>query len=380
MASTRRIAIATTAVVLITGASLAFSRTATSATESFKHPTAIALDNDGHLWVANQDYFGVTEIDAGTGHVIRVVNDKSDGFIDPAGIAVSGQHVWIVSGGVTYGNGTSHVGTVTELNANTGALIRTVNLKEHGVTGLSAVSADHLHVWVTADGGGRVVELSESTGHVEEVDRGRLNIAEPDGVVSNDRDVWVVGPETGNSVVERSALTGRKLRTITPTHPEVAPGQQEKLPVFLSPMCVTLDARYVWTGNGGSLSYQLLGGSVTQINAATDKIVHTVGSVADRFSGNIQSIDSDGTHVWVVNGSVYYRGHRRGDSVTELNAKNGALVRVILLHDGTYSDPVGIVSNGVDVWVTDSGGGTYGNGSVLEFSASSGKELRTILA
>jgi hypothetical protein len=179
-------------------------------------------------------------------------------------------------------------------------------------------------------------------------------------------------------VVERSAVTGRKLRTLTPTHPEASPGEKYKFPVYLSPNCVTVDARYVWTGNGGSLSYKLLGGSVTQIDAATDKIVRTVGSSADGFSGTIQSVDSDGTHVWVVNGSVSYRGHRRGDSVTELNATNGSLVRVIQLHDGTYADPVGVVSNGVDVWVTDTGGGTDGIGSVIELNADNGAVVRTI--
>src|ERR1700689_1605463 len=151
---------------LLTGVTLVPFGTASSATSPFKHPTAIALDHDGHLWVANQDYFGVTEIDASSGQVIRVINAKAHGFIDPYGIAVDGQHVWIVSGGVEYGNGTSHVGTVTELDAATGALIRTVSLKKHGVTGLSAVTADDLHVWVTADGGGRVVEISNATGRV----------------------------------------------------------------------------------------------------------------------------------------------------------------------------------------------------------------------
>ena len=374
----RKFVAASALVALFTGMSFALSLNASSATVPFKHPTAIALDHNGHLWVSNQDYFGVTEIEASTGQVMRVINAKADGFIDPYGISVSGQHVWVVSGGVEYGNGTSHVGTVTELNAMTGALIRTVDVKKHGVTGLSAVSADDQHVWVAADGGGRVVELSNVTGRVVHVYRGRMNFVQPDGVASNGRDVWVVGPETGNSVVERSAVTGRKLRTFTPTYLERSPGQINKTPVYLSPNCVAVDAHYVWTGNGGGLSQKHLGGSVTQINAATNKIVRSVGSAADHFRGTIQSIYSDGTHVWVVNGSVSYRGHRRGDTITELNATNGSLVRVIQLHDGIYADPVGVVSNGVNVWVTDSGGGIYGIGRVIELSAATGAVERRI--
>jgi hypothetical protein len=159
----------------------------------------------------------------------------------------------------------------------------------------------------------------------------------------------------------------------------VSPGQTNKSSVYLSPNCVTVDAHYVWTGNEGGLTLKPPSGSVTQINAATDKIVRTVGSAADRFRGTIQSIDSDGTHVWIVNGSVSYRGGRRGDSVTELNASNGSLVRVIQLHGGIYADPVGVVSNGVDVWVTNTGGGRYGIGSVIELNAASGAVVRTIV-
>jgi len=216
------------------------------------------------------------------------------------------------------------------------------------------------------------------TGRVVHVDRGRLNFVEPDGVASNGRDVWVVGSETGNNVVERSAVTGQRLRTFAPTHLETSPGQSLTYAVDLSPTCVSVDGNFVWTGNEEGLTQKPLGGSVTQIDAATDRVVRTVGGTADRFWGTIQNIDSDGTHVWVVNGSVSYRGRRRGDTVTELNATNGSLVRVIQLHDGIYADPVGVVSNGVDVWVTDSGGGFDGVGSVLEFDVATGKLVRDI--
>ncbi len=121
------------------GASLMPSIAASATSAPFKHPGAIALDHRGNLWIANQDSFGITEIQASTGKVIRLVNAKADGFIDPSGVAVSGNAVWVVSGSVSYANGTSNYGMVTELNAATGALVRTINLKKHGVTGLSAV-------------------------------------------------------------------------------------------------------------------------------------------------------------------------------------------------------------------------------------------------
>jgi hypothetical protein len=358
--------------------SLLASTAASSSPQVFKNPGAIALDDQGHLWVANSDYFGITEIQASTGKVLRVINAKADGFIDPSSIAVSGNNVWIVSGGVSYRNGTSHVGTVTELNATTGALVRTVSLKNHGITGLSGVSADAHDVWVVADGGSRIAELSNTTGKVVRIRRGRERGDMSSGIAVRANHVWIPSPEISDGVIERNALTGRKVRTITPTAIEAPPGGGPKAASFLGPQYVAVDTHSVWTANEGSVTAKLVGGSVTQINAVTGKIVRTVDSAADRFWGDILCIVSDGTHVWIVNGTNDYRGRMHGDSVTELNASNGSLVRVILLHHGIYSNPEGLVSNGTDVWVTDIGGGKDGGSSVLELSASTGALVRTI--
>jgi DNA-binding beta-propeller fold protein YncE len=69
------------------------------------------------------------------------------------------------------------------------------------------------------------------------------------------------------------------------------------------------------------------------------------------------AITSDGTHVWVANGA--------GDSVTELSASTGALVKVI--SDSSYGldGPDAVTSDGNHIWVANGGGQ-----SVTEFSAS----------
>jgi hypothetical protein len=368
--------VAVFAVVLAVTAT--WSGAASASSSTFKNPGAVALDHDGHLWVANSDYFGVTEIEARTGKVIRVINDKADGFIDPSGIAVDANNVWIVSGGVTYRNGTSHVGTVTELNATTGALIRTVSLKDHGITGLAAVSVDTKDVWIVADGGSRIAELSNATGEVVRIRRGRNRDDVSSGMAIGGGHLWVPSPNISDGIVERNAVTGQKVRTITPIFIETPPGGGPAGPTYLGPQYVAVDSHYVWSANEGSVTYKLNGGSVTQINAATGKIVRTIDTAADRFSGNITAITSDGTHVWIVNGSETVRNQRRGDTLTELNATDGSLVRVIRLHQGIYSDPVAVVANGIDVWVSDEGGGTAGTGCVIELSAVTGRVVRII--
>ena len=57
------------------------------------------------------------------------------------------------------------------------------------------------------------------------------------------------------------------------------------------------------------------------------------------------AVASDGTHVWVTNGD--------GDSVTELSASTGALVKVISGSAYQFDFPDAIASNGTNVWVAN---------------------------
>jgi DNA-binding beta-propeller fold protein YncE len=73
------------------------------------------------------------------------------------------------------------------------------------------------------------------------------------------------------------------------------------------------------------------------------------------FNGSI-AVTSDGTHVWVANSS--------GNSVTELSASAGGLVRVIFGRRYGFDHPDAIAPGGTHVWVANEG-----DQSVTEFSA-----------
>jgi DNA-binding beta-propeller fold protein YncE len=73
------------------------------------------------------------------------------------------------------------------------------------------------------------------------------------------------------------------------------------------------------------------------------------------FNGPI-AVTSDGTHVWVANSS--------GNSVTELSASAGGLVRVIFGRRYGFDHPDAIAPGGTHVWVANEG-----DQSVTEFSA-----------
>jgi DNA-binding beta-propeller fold protein YncE len=78
-----------------------------------------------------------------------------------------------------------------------------------------------------------------------------------------------------------------------------------------------------------------------------------------------QSVTSDGTHVWVAN--------LVGNSVTELSASTGALIKVIRGSICGFSEVEGIATGGTHVWVANLGGN-----SVTELSASTGALVRVI--
>jgi DNA-binding beta-propeller fold protein YncE len=58
-----------------------------------------------------------------------------------------------------------------------------------------------------------------------------------------------------------------------------------------------------------------------------------------------EAVASDGTHVWVANSG--------GDSVTELSASSGALVKVISGSAYQFDEPGAIASDGTNVWVAN---------------------------
>ena len=64
--------------------------------------------------------------------------------------------------------------------------------------------------------------------------------------------------------------------------------------------------------------------------------------------GRPYAIADDGTHVWVVNNS--------GNSVTELDASDGSLVRNLNGASYSFSYPVGIADDGTHVWVANATG------------------------
>src|SRR5205807_8715350 len=118
-----------------------------------------------HVWVASG--FGqsadtgegvVTELDATTGAVIRVISKPKYGFDSPIGIAVGNGDVSVSSDGTD----DSPDSVVSELDANTGAFVRTLRAHLNAPGYMTVTGGD---VWVT-NGANCVTVFNVRTGAV----------------------------------------------------------------------------------------------------------------------------------------------------------------------------------------------------------------------
>ena len=98
------------------------------------------------MWVPDGDSDAVTEINAATGALIRVIDAPEYQFSGPDAIAAAGDGVWVVN---------VDGGSVTEINAATGALVRVIS----SVTNVPfAIAADQSGVWLMTNLGVKAVD------------------------------------------------------------------------------------------------------------------------------------------------------------------------------------------------------------------------------
>ncbi len=126
---------------------------------------------------------------------------------------------------------------------------------------------------------------------------------------------------------------------------------------FNYPHGVAYDGTHLWITNEG-------GDSVTEVNASDGAWVQTLSG--GNYGFNLPTdITFDGSHLWVTNAG--------SSTVTELNASDGSWVRTLSGGSYGFNYPSGIVFDGAHLWVTN----YYGN-SVTEVNASDGSRVRIV--
>jgi DNA-binding beta-propeller fold protein YncE len=171
--------------------------------------------------VANAGSNSVTELNATTGALIRVISGEryqlNSGGLSVA-IAADGNRVWVPNA-----NGNS----VTEINAATGALIRVIT----SLPNFSfAITPDAAGVWLVTNAGvkgvgdtgpdGSVAELRAASGQlIRNISGPPFQDSSPGGAITADGNrVWAAGTyfySTGGWVSELSAATGAMVRVIS---------------------------------------------------------------------------------------------------------------------------------------------------------------------
>ncbi len=205
----------------------------------FSHPSAVASDGS-HVWVANTD--SVTELNAASGHLVRVISGLAypyaRHFFNPViAIAARGAHVWVLNGGACMticSKGTNS--SITELDAATGNLVRVISGPKYRLNYSAAISVAGGELWV-ANGlgtkGGSVTEVSASTGDLVRVISGpAFQFSGPDAISSDGVHVWVADG-SGASITELEGSTGKLVRVISRA-------------ALAFPVAVASDGAHVW--------------------------------------------------------------------------------------------------------------------------------------
>ncbi len=359
--------------------------TISASSYGFDAPTAIATDGTD-LWVANTAGNTVTELSASDGSLVRVLAGPGYGFARPAGIAVSEDDVWVTN---------SAANTMTRLRASDGSPIGTIS----GFGQPGSVAADGSQLWVVDVSTDSMTEVDANTAAIIRSvtnDPGVFNFgtAYPVGIATADGHVWVTNmpggsitelpqrgiapvpdtaihacvststrsvtvPAAGSSCKAGSAaidwnITGPAGLPALPGWGTVVYGAQYQ---FNDPSALAADGGDLWVANAA-------GNSLTEVDAADGSLVRTVSGASYGFD-QPEALLMSGGDLWVANAA--------GDSLTEVDASDGSLVRTVSGASYQFNSPDALAFDGSNLWVANADGN-----SLTELDASDGSLVRTV--
>jgi hypothetical protein len=178
---------------------------------------------------------------------------------------------------------------------------------------------------------------------------------EPWAIASHGSHLWVVN--FSRNIVELNADTGSVIRTISAQ----ADGH-------LEPDSIVYNAGHLWVIGGNS---------VAELNASNGTLVRVLRAKSYDFDFDSGPIDFSGQNAWVLNS--------HNESVTELNVRSGALIRVVHLHikavsklaPGMFYSPLNMAISGSRVLVSDQ---TVAGNQIIELNSLSGSVIRVLKA
>jgi hypothetical protein len=151
------------------------------------------------------------ELSCSTSAVLRVLNDGNSAEA-VGGIAVSGDHLWTLSGLGTLAQNV----TVREFNTTTGALVRVIRYRTKYHLAVAPIAASGNVLCILSQGGGSVALINGSTGSLIKMVSSALFYPEIQFDAAYGGDFWLLDTE-GSTVDVLSARTGRIVHYIGPT-------------------------------------------------------------------------------------------------------------------------------------------------------------------
>ncbi|MGO8876075.1 MAG: hypothetical protein ACLQNG_09980 [Acidimicrobiales bacterium] len=266
----------------------------------FSEPTALQVIGPD-LFVANWRA-GVTEVTTSNGALVRTLRGSGYGFSYPRALAADDGYLYVLSA----------KGAVTKISASSGKPSGIASGSQYGFDRPTAIVAVGTELFVTNSGSDSVTEINAGTMKQPHVlQGGQYGFDEPTGIAAHGGGVWVTN-YAGPSLTEISASTGKVDKVI---------GNYEgNLP---SPAPITFGDGFFFAASPPGASPM-----ITQIKPTANvpmpwMMCNTNGPY--KFSNPEALVVANAT-LWVVNeGSAGLPG----DSLTEMNAVTGALIRTI---------------------------------------------------
>jgi DNA-binding beta-propeller fold protein YncE len=264
-------------------------RTVSAAVGKFSTPTAI-VGFGVDLFIANRAG-SVSEIDARTGSLVRLIAGARYGFSSPTALAVHGADLLALNAG----------GSVTEIAAATGVWVRTIAGARYGFDHPAAMVVASGQAWVTNSHGNSVTEFDATSGAwIRTLTNSAYQLKGPARIAFDGTKLWAADNLTAKITVIVAA-TGALSRVLSAAAPGPAPVAVGDSRVYVAspaggwPMVTAYSA--------GSAGYQWM---MCNTNGPCNFI-------------NPQALFVVGTVLWVANTS--------GNSLTEMNASTGAYLR-----------------------------------------------------
>jgi hypothetical protein len=290
-----------------------------------------------HLFVANSAGNSVTEVNASTGAFVASISGARFGFDAPAAIVAMGTDLFVAN---SAGN------SVTEFRASSHKHILTISGLSDGLSDPIALAASAGDLFVL-NGTGSVTEVNAAGALLGTASGPAFGFDQPTGLAVGDGDVFVANSAADTVTVVSTATMDFVTSLSGPAF------------AFSTPIGVAFDGTNVWVTNQSDES-------VTEFSATTLEEENVL------VSGNLPMVGP------ITYGDGYvFAVSPPGSSpmVSQIIPSPAAVNWMMCNTNGPYlfNDPQALVVNGTVLWVVNEGGN-----SLTEMDADSGDLIRTI--